>query len=289
MQKIGFIGIGKVGLAVCRNLIAAGYEVHGYRRSSLADFEALGGIAEKSVRDVAENSDVILTCVNSDAAMTEVVSGANGLVSSARPGQIIACFSSHTVPMKQGFADAMAKVGCVLLDGEVSGTPGMIEARKATVYLAGPKGSVDQVEPIIKSFANENFYLGKFGDATKVKLINNLMVATQIVGTAQAMAIGMKMGIDSKLMIEAVGKGSGSSTQFLIRAPWMAERRFTPPQGSAPALLHYVIGARDAAIEAGTSTELVDKLIDIFNRAIPLIEERDVAAMFEFFERPSKN
>ena len=50
MQKIGFIGIGKVGLAVCRNLIAAGYEVHGYRRSSLADFEALGGIAEKSIQ-----------------------------------------------------------------------------------------------------------------------------------------------------------------------------------------------------------------------------------------------
>jgi 3-hydroxyisobutyrate dehydrogenase len=117
-----------------------------------------------------------------------------------------------------------------------------------------------------------------------VKLVNNFLVALHIAGTAQAMALGLKTGVDKELLIKAVASGSGGSTQFGIRAPWMAQRRFMPQQGSAAGLAHYLDTAKEMAVEAGVATDLIDCVIDVFARAVPNIGERDVAAILEFFE-----
>src|SRR5712672_3437235 len=89
MDTIGFIGVGKIGLPICEHLIKGGYRVLGYRRGSLADFEKLGGVAAKSPAQVGAQADVVFTCLPSDAALEEVVQGPNGLVHSARAGQIV--------------------------------------------------------------------------------------------------------------------------------------------------------------------------------------------------------
>src|SRR5207244_12924479 len=115
-------------------------------------------------------------------------------------------------------------------------TPGMGQARKAVIYLGVDADAAKKVEPVIKGFADMCLYFGSFGAATKVKLVNNLLVAINIAATAEAMALGLKAGVDVDLMIKAIATGSGGSTQFGIRAPWMAQRRFLPAQGTAPAL-----------------------------------------------------
>jgi 3-hydroxyisobutyrate dehydrogenase-like beta-hydroxyacid dehydrogenase len=281
MTNIGLIGLGRIGMPIAKHLIDGGHRVLGFRRSSMADFEAIGGHPLASAEAVGAAADTIFTCVSGDAAMDEVV---EGLSKTARPGQVVVCFSSHTVPVKQQYADQLAQHGAILLDGEVSGTPGMVVARKASVYLAGPEDAAQRAEQAVRGFADQYFYLGAFGSATKVKLINNFLVALDIAGTAQAMAIGLKMGIDPTLMIKAVGMGSGASTQFNIRAPWMAERKFSPPQGLPAVLLGYLNGVKAAGADAGASTELVDDLIDIYQRAIPVVGDRDVAAILELFE-----
>jgi len=285
METVGFVGIGKIGLQICKNLLASGHPVVGYRRSSLREFEGLGGMPAASVADVAARTECVLTCVDSDAAMREVVFGSGGLASVVRPGQVIVCLSSHPVAVKQGFADALGAQGAVMLDGEVSGTPGMVEARKAAIYLAGSRQVVDRVEPVIHGFADTSLYLGAFGGASRVKLINNFLVALHIAGTAQAVALGEAFGLDPELMIAAVSQGSGGSVQFAIRAPWMAARRFAPQQGAAGVLLHYLEMIRESASAFDGSTELVDGLIDLYARAAPATGDRDVAAMLEFFER----
>ena len=160
----------------------------------------------------------------------------------------------------------------------------MVVARKGVIYLGGPAEAVRKVEPVVAAFAELCLHLGDFGAATKVKLVNNFLVALHIAGTAQAMALGLKTGVDKDLLIKAVATGSGGSTQFGIRAPWMAERRFMPPQGSAAGLAHYLDTAKEMADDAGVATDLIDCLIDVFARAVPDIGERDVAAMLEFFE-----
>ncbi len=78
MQKIGFIGIGKIGLPICQHLITNGYPVVGYRRSSLADFEKLGGVAAQSPADVGQQADIVFTCLPTDEALEEVARGRKG-------------------------------------------------------------------------------------------------------------------------------------------------------------------------------------------------------------------
>jgi 3-hydroxyisobutyrate dehydrogenase len=284
MQKIGFVGIGKIGLPICEHLIKAGHTVIGYRRSSLADFERLGGIVAGSAAEVGAQADIVFTCLPNDEALEEVVRGPNGLLKSARAGQVVVEFGSHPVPVKQQYVAPLADKGAIFIDGEVSGTPGMVVQRKGVIYLGGPGDAVRKVEPVVAAFADLCLHLGDFGAATKVKLVNNFLVALHIAGTAQAMALGLKTGVDKDLLIKAVATGSGGSTQFGIRAPWMAERKFLPQQGSAAGLAHYLDTARDLAEDAGIGTELLDCLIDVFARAVPAIGERDVAAILEFFE-----
>jgi 3-hydroxyisobutyrate dehydrogenase len=283
METVGFIGVGKIGLPVCENLIKSGYKVLGYRRSSLADFEKVGGIPAKSPAEIGKQCNVVFSCVPTAEAMDEVVNGANGLIHSARPGQIIVELGSHPVPAKEKQVAPLAKKGAAYLDGEVSGTPGMVAARKAVIYLGGDAEAAKKVEPVIKGFADLCLYFGPFGAATKVKLVNNLLVAINIAATAEAMALGLKAGVDVDLMIKAIAAGSGGSTQFGIRAPWMAQRKFHPVQGQAALLFHYFHMIEQWADETGTATPLLNRAIELYQKCVDMGfgETHDVAVMID--------
>jgi 3-hydroxyisobutyrate dehydrogenase-like beta-hydroxyacid dehydrogenase len=283
MQTVGFVGVGKIGLPISENLIKSGHKVLGYRRGSLAEFEKIGGVPAKSPAEIGAQCDVVLSCVPTAEAMDEVVNGPNGLIHSARKGQIIVELGSHAVPDKEKQVAPLAAKGAAYLDGEVSGTPGMVSARKAVIYLGGDADAAKRVEPVIKGFADMCLYFGPFGAASKVKLVNNLLVAINIAATAEAMALGLKAGVDVDLMIKAVASGSGGSTQFGIRAPWMAQRKFHPVQGAAGQLFHYFDLIRDWADSTGTATPLLDRAIEVYQKCIDmgLGDTHDVAVMVD--------
>lgn len=283
METIGVIGVGKIGLPIAENLIKSGYRVLGYRRHSLADFEKLGGIVAKSPAEIGAQCNVVLSCVPTAEAMDEVVNGPQGLIHSARPGQIVVELGSHSVPDKEKQVAPLAAKGAAYLDGEVSGTPGMVSARKAVIYLGGDAAACKTVEPAIKGFADMCLYFGPFGAASKVKLVNNLLVAINIAATAEAMALGLKAGVDVDLMIKAIANGSGGSTQFGIRAPWMAQRKFQPVQGAASQLFHYFDLIGDWADATGTATPLLDRAIEVYRRCVDmgLGDTHDVAVMVD--------
>ena len=283
METVGFIGVGKIGLPICENLIKSGFRVLGYRRGSLADFEKLGGVPAKSPAEIGKQCDVVLSCVPTVEAIDQVVNGPQGLIHSARSGQIIVELGSHPVPDKQKHVATLAAKGAAFLDGEVSGTPGMVAARKAVIYLGGDADAAKKVEPVIKGFSDLCLYFGPFGAATKVKLINNLLVAINIAATAEAMALGLKAGVDVDLMIKAIASGSGGSTQFGIRAPWMAQRRFHPVQGEAALLFHYFHMIEQWADETNTATPLLNRAIELYQRCVDmgLGTSHDVAVMVD--------
>src|SRR5262249_49129446 len=154
METVGFVGIGKIGLPISENLIKSGFRVLGYRRSSLADFEKIGGVPARSPADIGAQTDVVLSCLPSSEALEEGVLGPNGLIKSARPGQIIVELGSHPVPDKEKYIAPLAAKGAAFLDGEVSGTPGMVSARKAVIYLAGDKDACGKVERVVAGFAD---------------------------------------------------------------------------------------------------------------------------------------
>jgi 3-hydroxyisobutyrate dehydrogenase len=281
-QTIGFVGVGKIGMPITQNLIKSGYRVVGFRRSSLEEFEKIGGVPARSAAEVGSQADIVFSCLPSDQALEEVVQGPQGLVQTARPGQIVVEFGSYPIAVKQQQIGPLAGKGAVFIDGEISGTPGMVSARKAVVYLAGDEQACKKIEPVIAGFADSWVYFGPFGAASKVKLVNNLLVGIHFAATAEAMALGLKAGVDVDMMIKAIVNGSGGSTQFGIRAPWMAAKRYFPAQGTPADFFHYFDLIRDFATSVDTVTPMLDRAQDIFQRAIDTgFGDHDNAALIE--------
>ncbi|HTT46920.1 MAG TPA: NAD(P)-dependent oxidoreductase [Pseudolabrys sp.] len=268
METIGLIGVGRIGLPIAENLIKGGYRVVGYRRGPLADFEEIGGVVARSPADVGAQADMVLTCLPNAEALDEVVQGKSGLVHSARPGQIVVELGSHLVPDKERQIAPLAEKGAIFLDGEVGGTPGMVRARKAVVYLAGDAAAAKKAEQVARGFTDICHYFGAFGAASKVKLINNLLVTINLAATGEAMALAAKTGVDLDLLIKAVANGSGGSMQFGIRAPWMAHRQFLPAQGTTFGLSHYFELIGDFADRVGVATPLFNRAIEVHQRVI---------------------
>lgn len=290
MQTIGLIGVGKIGLPIAQNMIASGFRVLGYRRSPMPEFEKLGGVVAKSPADVGAQTDIVLTCLPSSEALDEVITGANGLVRSARPGQIVVELGSHPLAVKSRQIAPLAAKGATFVDGEVSGTPGMVVARKGVVFLGGDAAACKTLEPVMAGFADSCVYFGPFGAASKVKLVNNLLVSVHIAAAAEAMALGLKAGVDVDMMIKAIAAGSGGSTQFGIRAPWMAHKRFQPVQGDIPGLAHYFDLIGEFADEAGVATPILDSVVKLYRQADAQgYGDRDIAVMVEFFGSLPRN
>ena len=283
MNTIGLVGVGKIGMPIADNLIKSGHRVVGYRRSSLAEFEKIGGVSAASAADVGAQADIVFSCLPSTEALDDVVHGPRGLVHAARPGQIVVELGSHPVPDKKRQINLLARKGASFIDGEVSGTPGMVAARKAVVYLAGDARVCKTIEEVVVAgFADTCLYFGEFGAASRVKLVNNLLVAVHIAATAEAIALGLKAGVDVALMIKAIASGSGGSTQFAIRAPWMAERRFLPVQGAAGSLRHYFGMIAEFADSVGVATPLLDCVAPLYERCTEMgLDDKDVAAMID--------
>ena len=282
MTTIGFVGVGKIGMPICENLIKSGHRVIGYRRSSLAEFESIGGVPARSAADVGAQADIVFSCLPSTEALDDAMQGPSGLVHSARPGQIVVELGSHPVPDKKRQIAPLADKGAAFIDGEVSGTPGMVAARKGVIYLAGDAEACKKIEGVVAGFADSWLYFGAFGAASRVKLVNNLLVAINIAATAEAVALGLKAGVDVPLMIKAIATGSGGSTQFGIRAPWMAERRFTPVQGPVGALQHYFPMIDDLAKDVGVATPILDCVKPLYERFMAMgFGEYDVAKMVD--------
>jgi 3-hydroxyisobutyrate dehydrogenase-like beta-hydroxyacid dehydrogenase len=282
METIGFVGVGKIGMPIAENLIKSGYRVLGYRRSSMAEFEKIGGTPARSPADIGAQTDVVFCCMPSSEALDDVIQGPQGLLQSARPGQIIVELGSHPIAYKERQIAPLAAKGAIFVDGEMSGTPGMVAQRKGVVYLAGDKEACRKAERIVGGFAESCIYFGPFGAASKVKLLNNLLVAVNIATTAEVMAIGLEVGVDVDLLIKAIATGSGGTTQFGIRAPWMAQRRFLPAQGTAPALIHYFDMIHDLAASVGRATPMLDRAAELFQRFVDMgFAEYDVARMVD--------
>ena len=210
-----------------------------------------------------------------------MVNGERGLLKSGHPGQIIVELGSYAVPDKEQYVAPFAQKGAAFLDGEVSGTPGMVAARKAVIYLAGDKEACSMAQRVIAGFSDECLYFGPFGAASRVKLVNTCWSQSTSRRLRKRWR-SLRAGGAADLMIKAIADGSGGSTQFRIRAPWMAARRFVPAQGTAAALQHYFDLIGGFADSVGVATPMLDRTAELYDKFMDVaLAELDVAAMVD--------
>jgi L-threonate 2-dehydrogenase len=226
-DTIAIIGLGIMGGAIAKNLLADGCAVRGYDidAASVAALAGDGLVAAGSAADAAQGADLVLTSLPSIKALDDTVAS---LVASGAPGLVVAELSTLPIAAKEKARDALAEAGIALLDCPLSGTGAQAVTRDLAVYASGDRGAYDRAEPVFKRFARASRYLGDFGNGSRMKFIANLLVAVHNIASAEAMVLGMKAGLDPQTIVEVIGTGAGTSRVFELRAPLMAKNDYAP-------------------------------------------------------------
>ena len=230
-SPVGFVGLGIIGSAFSKHLLAAGYGVCGYDPDTARQrlLRSRGGLAASSAAAVGEASEVVFTALASYAAYEDAYFGPSGLAVAARRGSIVVDVSTMPLARKLDARDRLARRGITMLDCPISGTGAQAEQRDVAVYASGPERDVARVRPLLQAFAREVWYVGEFGAGSKLKFVANHLVTIHNVAAAEAITLGIKAGLEPKRMLAALRSGAGTSRMLEARGPLMLADDYDRP------------------------------------------------------------
>ena len=287
-MRVGIIGVGIMGSAIARNLVAAGSTVAGYdideRREAV--LSEAGGAPLGSAAEVARACEIVLTSLPSAEALDDTVSGTRGLVSAARPELVVVELSTLPIEVKERNRSTLAAAGSALLDCPLSGTGAQALTRDLAVFASGDESAFERARPVFDQFARVTHYLGEFGNGSKMKFVANLLVAIHNVATAEAMVLGIKAGLDPAVIEKVIASGAGTSRVFELRAPLMAARRYEPPSMKIAVWQKDMKVIGDFAAALGVATPLFSASAPVYDAAIGLkLGAMDTAAVCVVLEQ----
>jgi putative dehydrogenase len=221
-RAVGVVGLGIMGSAMSANLVRAGFAVHGFDvlAGPRKDLQHEGGSAADSAGDVAAAVELLITSLPSAKALHDVAR--------ELPAKKLVVIETSTLPIddKLEARDALAKKGVTLLDCPLSGTGAQARKKDLSVYASGDEAAYQKAVPVFEGFARAHYYLGEFGNGSKMKFVANLLVAIHNVSAAEAFVLGMKAGLPPDLIYKVAGDGAGGSRMFEVRGPQMVAGRY---------------------------------------------------------------
>jgi 3-hydroxyisobutyrate dehydrogenase-like beta-hydroxyacid dehydrogenase len=219
-MDIGFIGLGKMGFPMARRLIEAKHQlvVFDQRKGAMDKLVGLGAEAAGSPKQVADRAESVLASLPSLQASLEVATGKDGVIEGKRVKRFID-LSTVGSQMAMRIHDLLAKRDIVQLDCPVSGGVGGAEKGTLAVMVSGPRADFDALKPALEVIGKVFFIGEKPGSAQTMKLTNNLLSATAVVATSEAVVMGVKSGLDPAVMIDVINSGSGMNTASRDKFP----------------------------------------------------------------------
>jgi len=212
-QVIGFIGLGIMGRPMAKNLLKAGYPlvVHNRSRGAVDDLVKAGAKAGTSPRDVASQSDVLITMLPNSPDVEAVVLGRDGVIEGARAGMSLLDMSTISPLVSQKIGAALAGKSVQMLDAPVSGGErGAIDA-VLSIMVGGDKALFDKVLPIFQAMGKTITHLGPLGAGGFTKLANQIIVAVNLTALGEALTLAKKAGLDRELTLTALAGGLAGS------------------------------------------------------------------------------
>jgi 3-hydroxyisobutyrate dehydrogenase-like beta-hydroxyacid dehydrogenase len=212
-MDIGFIGLGNMGAHMARRLLEAGHRVVVYdtRQEAIGDLAARGAIAARSPAEVANAAETVMASLPTPDVVLKVATGPDGVIEGKRVRRFVD-LSTTGAMMAQRIFKLLSARGIVQIDSPVSG--GVRGAEKGTlaVMVSGPLAEIAAIEPAL-AVIGKIFILGERpGAGQTMKLVNNVLSATAMTATAEAMVTGMKAGLDPRLMLDVINAGTGRNT-----------------------------------------------------------------------------
>jgi putative dehydrogenase len=264
MDRVGVIGLGKMGLPIALNLMERGFSVTGYRRHGSPELAEAGGTVAGSAAEVAASADVLLSIVPDAEAVEEVIAGP---LTTIKPGTIHLEMSTIAVTRKARLRDEVQARGGDLLDCPISGTPGMVAPRQATTFASGEEASVELVRRVLDAISGPWVYTGPFGTGAHLKYIANLLLAVHTVAAAEAMALARCSGLDLGLVHQTLDNSIAGSTIWKVRGSLMAERRWSPAPGPVATLQPILAQIEAYAAETGLAPTVFAAAKEVFDKA----------------------
>ena len=286
MEKlVGMVGLGIMGGAMARNLVADGWRVLGYDPDAARRAEAAadGVHARPGLADVAAEARVLVTSLPGPGPLMET---ARALAGAGLARRVVVETSTLALADKEAAARILEEAGHAALDCPLSGTGAQAKARDLVVYASGDAAEIAALQPLFMGFAREAHDVGPYGNGSRMKFVANLLVAIHNVAAAEAMVLGMKAGLDPHQLVRLIGGGAGGSRMFQMRAPMMAEARYDPPTMRVSTWQKDmdVIAAFAAAV--GAPTPLFARTAPIYAAALEQgLGGQDTAAVCAVLER----
>ena len=212
-ETIGFLGAGQLGEPMVRRLIGAGHLVTVFARraevrSRLRD---QGAALADSVADLAARSDILISCLFSDAQVRDTGLGPDGFIANAKPGAVFVSHTTGTVTTLTELSRSSPSPPAIV-EAPLSGTADHIAAGKLTVLLGGAADVVQRVQPILAAYADPIIATGRLGTALAIKLVNNMLFAANAQTMAAAVAVGEELNVAPAALLQALSVCSGDST-----------------------------------------------------------------------------
>ena len=262
--RVGMVGLGALGLPMAVNLHQAGMNLQVHTRSRLAEknpqLSGAQGCAHPAA--AADGVDVLLICVSDDAAVTEVLFGADGAASTLKPGSTVIDCSTISPQGAQRAAERLQQQGVAYLDAPVTGGTEGARAGTLTVLVGGDASVLESVRPLLEVIGGSIHHVGSVGRGQQAKAVNQVLVAGSYAAAAEAIAFGQRLGLPMPAVVEALRQGAAGSWALNHRADAMLNGHY--PLGFKLALHHKDLGiALEAASDAGVDlpvTELVQRM-----------------------------
>ena len=215
-KTIGFIGLGVMGEPICRNLVRkSGARVLAFDLAAepLQRLRNEGAEIATSDTDVVGTSDIVFLCLPSAKHVRAVFE--SGIASDIRQGRIVVDLGTSSVSQTRDFAARLQAKGAAWLDAPIARTRQAAQDGTLSVMVGGPRGLYDRIEPLIRCFATDVTHCGDVGAGQVTKILNNMVLFETVNALAEAVAVARASGVDPKLLLETLSKGSADS--FALR------------------------------------------------------------------------
>ncbi|XP_069032199.1 3-hydroxyisobutyrate dehydrogenase a isoform X2 [Embiotoca jacksoni] len=253
---VGFVGLGNMGSPMATNLLKNGYPVIATDvfPESCKELQDMGAQVVDSPADVAERADRIITMLPSSPNVVEVYTGPNGILKKVKKGTLLIDSSTIDPAVSKEMAVAAEKMGAVFMDAPVSGGVGAASMGKLTFMVGGVEEEYNAAQELLTSMGANVVYCGQVGTGQAAKICNNMLLAIGMIGTAETMNLGIRLGLDPKLLAKILNMSSGRCWSSDIYNPVPGVMEGVPSANNYQGGFGTTLMAKDLGLAQNTAT-----------------------------------
>ena len=296
MAKIGFIGLGVMGLPMAQRLVRVGHAVTGMDPNSgqMEKLAAAGGSVTTNIKDAVAGADVVMTVLPDNQLALDIYLRANGVIANAKKGALLIDCSTIDVQSARTLNAAAEAQGLAMVDAPTSGGVGAAQAGKLTFMVGGTFVAFERAKLILEKLGEHILHAGLTGTGQAAKICNNMILGVSMIAVSEAFVLAEKLGLDTQKMFDISSKSSGQCWSMTSHCPIPGPVPASPanrnyqPGFTAAMMLRDLRLAQDAAMAAGAMTPLGAGAAELYSQYVKAGEaDRDFSGIIQLMRKVS--